>query len=58
MVLPKAEKIKSFHTTNQTVPTFSLPQITQIRTEAHIRIITNTTVIMSPQELSLSFWIY
>jgi hypothetical protein len=35
------------------LPTFSLPQNTQISTEAHITIITNTTVVMSPQELFL-----
>lgn len=58
MARPTAEKIKSFHSPNQTIPTFSLPQITQVRTEARLRIITNTTVIMSPHELSLSFCIY
>jgi len=51
MALPKAEKIKSFYSTNLNVPTFSLPQITQISTEAHIRIITNTTVIVSSRTL-------
>ena len=33
--------------------TFSLPQNTQISTEAHITITTHTTFIMSPQELFL-----